>query len=115
MSWHVIPLDTAPDQRFSVSVDVGGKNVPLIIHLRYNTEGEFWHMDVIDARTQKTLISNLPAVTGNYPAADLLRQFQYLEIGSAVIVKNTEVTEADIPGLFDLGTDFLLLWGVPDE
>ena len=115
MGWHTIPLDTTPDQQFSVTVDVGGKNVPLILHFRYNTEGDFWHMDVTDARSQKMLISNLPIVTGQYPAADLLRQHQYLGIGSALVVKNTETTEADTPGLFDLGTDFLLLWGDDSE
>lgn len=111
MAWHIIPLETAPDQQFSITVDVGGKNVPMILHLRYNTEGDFWHMDVTDSRTQRMLISNLPLVTGNYPAADLLRQHQYLGIGSALVVKNTEETSEDIPGPFDLGTDFLLLWG----
>lgn len=115
LSWHVIPLDTTPDQKFGVTVDVDGTNIPLILHLRYNTEGEFWHLDVTDGKTQKMLISNLPLVTGGYPAADLLRQQQYYGIGSALIVKNTDITSADIPGLFDLGTDFVLLWGVADE
>ena len=115
MSWHVIPLDTTPDQQFSVTVDVGGVNIPLILHIRYNTEGEFWRMDVTNGKTQKMLISNLPLVTGEYPAANLLRQHGYLGIGSCVMVKNTDMTEAEIPGLFDLGSDFLLLWGEPDE
>ena len=111
MAWHIIPLDTTPDQQFSVTIDVGGKNVPLILHLRYNTEGDIWQMDVTDAKTLRMLISNMPLVTGEYPAADLLRQHQYLGIGSALIVKNTEAAAADYPGIFDLGTDFLLLWG----
>lgn len=114
MAWHVIPLDTTPDQEFDVSVDVGGENIYLLLHLRFNTEGQFWKMDVSDGKTRKMLISGVPLVTGEYPSADLMRQFQHLGIGSAVIVQNSDLTEENIPGLFDLGTDFLLLWGEID-
>ena len=67
MSWHVIPLDTTPDQEFFVSVDVGGRNVYLLLHLRYNTEGRFWKMDVSDGTTREMLISGVPLVTGLAP------------------------------------------------
>ncbi len=115
MAWHVIPLDTTPDQEFDVTVDVGGNNVYLVLHLRFNTEGEFWRMDITDGRTRKMLLSGAPLLTGEYPAADLLRQFQHFGIGNAIIVKSTDITYDDIPGLFDLGSDFLLLWGETDD
>lgn len=114
MSWHVIPLDTTPDQEFFVSVEAGGRNVYLLLHLRYNTEGRFWKMDVSDGSTREMFISGVPLVTGMSPSADLMKQFRHLGIGSAVIVPNTDATENDIPGLFDLGSDFLLVWGDRD-
>ncbi len=115
MAWHEIPLDTTPDQEFNVSVDVNGKNVYLRLHLRYNTEGEFWKMDVSDGRTWEMLIAGVPLLTGEYPSADLMKQFKHLGLGTALIVRNTDAVEHDIPDLTDLGSDFLLIWGDPDE
>ena len=115
MSWQYIPLRPIPDQEFSVTVTVNEENIPIILHLRYNTEGEFWRMDIMNGRTGEMLISNVPLVTGEYPAADRLAQFRHLGIGSVLVLKNTEETVADIPGLDDLGTDFLLIWGSMDE
>jgi len=114
MAWHEIPLDSAPDQEFRVTVGVNDENIPLVIRLRYNTEGAFWHMDITDGNTSEMLISNVPLVTGEYPAADLLRQFQYLGLGTAVILPMTDKTASDRPGRFDLGTDFVLVWGSED-
>ena len=51
MAWNEIPLDPTPDQEFRVTVAVGDENKPLVIRLRYNTEGEFWRMDVSDGNT----------------------------------------------------------------
>ena len=115
MAWQEIPLRPIYDQVFNVTVSVNSVNVPLIMHLRYNTEGEFWHIDISDGRTGEMLVSHIPLVTGEYPAADRLGQLQHLGIGSMIILKDTEETETDIPGLDDLGTDFLLIWGTPDE
>lgn len=114
MAWHEIPLDTAPDQEFRVTVGVADDNIPLVIRLRYNTEGDFWHMDVSNDSTSEMLIANVPLVTGEYPAADLLRQFQHLGLGAAVILPITDKTLGDRPGLSDLGTDFVLIWGSED-
>lgn len=114
MSYHVIQLDTTPDQEFHITVEVDGENIPLIMHLRYNTEGLFWRMDISDGRTGELLICGLPLVTGDYPAADLMRQFQHMGIGSALIVPVTDKTAGNIPGIHDLGTDFVLLWGSGD-
>lgn len=111
MAWSEIPLDTTPDQEFVVTVDVDGENIPLMLHLRYNTEGQFWRMDVSDGRSGDMLISNVPMVTGERLAADILGQFEYLGIGSALIVPMTDCAESDSPNFFNLGTDFVLVWG----
>lgn len=114
MAWNEIPLDPTPDQEFRVTVTVGDENKPLVIRLRYNTEGKFWRMDVSDGNTLEMLISGIPLVTGEYPAADLLRQFQHFGLGTAVILPMTERTLSDRPGFSDLGTDFVLVWGSED-
>ena len=114
MAWQQIPIQPIPDQEFSVTIKANGTNIPLIIRLRFNTEGEFWHMNISDGRTGEMLLANLPLVTGEYPAADRLAQFQHLGIGSFLVLKSTEETDADIPGLNDLGSDFLLICGSAD-
>lgn len=114
MSWNIVPLETYPDQVIHVTVPAqNGNNAQLILHLRYNTEGDFWHMDISDSQ-ENLLVTGVPLLTGGYPAANILNQFDYLGIGSAVILNMTEATEADIPGLADLGTDFVLIWGDGD-
>lgn len=114
MAWNEIPLDTYPDQEFAITVEVGEENIPLIMRLRYNTEGSFWHMDISDGNTGEMLIAGVPLVTGEFPAANILRQFEYIGIGAAVVLAVTDKTASDIPGLNDLGTDFVLLWGSED-
>lgn len=114
MAWSVIPLDTTPDQILNISVEVENNNLALILHLRYNTEGEFWHMDVSDGNSGEMFISNMPLVTGEYPAANILRQFAHMGLGIAVVLPVTNQTAGDIPGLDDLGTDFVLIWGSDD-
>ena len=114
MAWNVVPLETYPDQVIHVTVPAQNKqNVQLILHLRYNTEGGFWRMDISDSQ-DNMLVSGAPLLTGEYPAANILQQFDYLGIGSAIILNMTEATDADIPGLSDLGTDFVLIWGDSD-
>jgi len=42
MAWLEIPLDDYPDQEIAVVVSVNSKNIPLILNVRYNEEGEFF-------------------------------------------------------------------------
>ena len=115
MAWYEIPLDNYPDQEFSVTVEVGEENVPLILHLRYNTEGDFWKMDVSDGKSGEILISAVPLLTGEYPGADILRQFEYVGLGSAMVIKMSDKAAGDFPNIDNLGTDYVLVWGTEDE
>lgn len=60
-------------------------------------------------KNHNVLLDGVPLITGSYPAANLLRQYQYLGIGSAYIVPASSGLP-DIPNFDDLGTDFLLVW-----
>lgn len=112
MALHVIPLSNTDTQHiFSVSVEVDGRILRLMLHIWYNTEADFWKMDVIDGVTKEYLIANAPLVTGEYPAGDLMRQFRYLGLGSVVIVPVSDETKSDRPQSYDLGSNFQLLWG----
>ena len=109
--WNIVPLDTYPNKIIHVTVKTQNNvNKQLIFHLRYNTEGRFWRMDVSDYKNNM-LISGVPLITGEYPAANILKQFDYLGIGSAVVLRMTDDQDKDIPDLTNLGTDFVLAWG----
>lgn len=115
MAWYEIPLDPTLDQEFNVTVEVGEENVDLLLHLRYNTEGDFWRMDISDGNSQEMLICNVPMLTGEYPAADILEQFEYVGIGQAIVLKVSDAAAGDFPNIENLGTDYILVWGKEDE
>ena len=117
MAWYTVPLDTTPEQEIDITLDMGDEALDLTLHLTYNTEGDFWRMDIRRQEDDEILIANLPMLTGEYPAADLLGQFQYLGIGSAVILKLSDDVISDYPDLESFGTEFALFWydGQDDE
>ena len=41
-------------------------------------------------------------------------KFQHLGLGTAIILPMTDKALSDRPGLSDLGTDFVLVWGSED-
>lgn len=108
---YIIPLSTAPNQTFNCTVPIDGKNRPLSFKLRYNSVAKYWNLTVIDARTKATLIDALPIMVGEYPAANLLEQYDYLDLGSAVVVKEGNQNRAENPDDTNLGTEYYLVWG----
>lgn len=109
MGYKIIPLTTDPDQNFKCTLPVDGKNLNLYFRLRYNTEGDCWIMTVYDSN-RNILLDSIPLVTGEYPSADILGQYEYLGLGSTCVI-NIGNTEMDIPDATNLGTDFVLVWG----
>lgn len=110
----IVPLTNDPDQTFLITLPVNGANLDLFFRVRYNTEANYWCLSVIDVSTKTMLIDSLPLVTGEYPAANLLGQYEYLGIGQAYIVKNGTPSTQN-PDNTNLGTDFVLVWGDSNE
>ena len=108
---YVIPLTTAPNQTYNCTIPIDGKNRPLSFQLRYNDIAKYWNLTVIDALSKATLIDALPVMVGEYPAANLLEQFGYMNLGSAVVVKEGDLQEAENPDDTNLGTEYYLVWG----
>ncbi|MFV0241379.1 MAG: phage baseplate plug protein [Lacrimispora sphenoides] len=111
MSVFVIPLTTEPNQSFNCTIPIDGTNRPLSFLLRYNAIAAYWNLTIIDARTRETLIDAIPLMAGEYPAANLLEQFSYMKIGSAVIVREDDLKEIDNPNDKNLSTEYYLVWG----
>lgn len=65
-------------------------------------------MSISDHNTGKTLISSLPLLPGEFPAADLLSQHNYLNIGSAFLLSVTN--DDSMPTFESLGKEHLVVW-----
>ena len=108
MSNQTVPLTTANNQTFTVQLTVNGQPLTLNLGISYAAMAGYWQMSVSDVNGN-LLIGSVPLITGEYPAANLLAQYQYLQIGSAYLL-NTSDSSADYPGQSNL-PQFTLVWG----
>lgn len=109
MAYKIVPL-LPMNQSFTCTLPIDAKNLTLAFTFIYNDVGNYWFMSVTDVRSNTMLLDAVPLVTGEYPAADMLGQYGYLGIGSALIVP-TSALGIDIPHEMNLGTDYVLVWG----
>ena len=108
MSSQVITLTNDPNQTFSVQLTVNGALLSLNLELSYSTMANYWELAVSDVNGN-LLIASVPLVTGLYPAANILAQYQYLNIGSAYLL-NTSGVATDYPTATNLN-NYTLVWG----
>lgn len=107
MSAQIIPLTSSPNQTFSVQLTVNGKALTLNLAVRYSEMAGYWSLSISDSNGN-LLIASVPLITGWWPAANLLGQYQYLQIGSAFLL-NVGNSLTDYPGPGNLDK-FSLLW-----
>lgn len=108
MSYQIVPLQSAPNQTFTVQLLVNAQPLTLNISLSFSEMAGYWQMVVSDVNGSQ-LLACVPLITGWWPAANLLEQYQYLNIGSAFLL-NTGNASVDYPDAGSLGL-FSLLWG----
>jgi hypothetical protein len=107
MSSQTVPLIAQPNQQFAVQLTVNGQALTVNLTLAYSAMAGYWQMAIADVNGN-SLIANVPLITGLYPAANLLAQYEYMQIGEAYLL-NTGSSLADYPGQYDL-VQFSLLW-----
>lgn len=108
MADQIIPLTNNPLQTFQIVLSVNGKTVRLNLTIKFNEMGSYWVMDIAD-QYDNLMLCGVPLITGTWPAANILAQYQYLEIGSAYVV-NVGNSTLDYPDSNSLGNDFVLVW-----
>jgi hypothetical protein len=107
----IIPTDAKPNQTLRCVVPVDGKNLALRLGLKFNTEADYWILSVTDDVSGVMVIDSMPLIAGVFPSANLMEQYNFLQIGSCVIVKTNPDNSAVMPDAFNLGTDFKMIWG----
>jgi hypothetical protein len=105
---QIIPLTNAPNQTLNVALNVNGSVLRLGLFITFSEMAQYWIMSIFYA-SGNLLLSSVPMITGSWPAANLLAQYGYLNIGSAYIINLGQVSN-DYPGANDLGNNFILLW-----
>lgn len=105
---QIIPLDNSPNQTLDVQLNVNGANKNLRLFIRFNEAASYRTMAIIDPETGSYLVDAIPLLCGDYPAADLLKPYQYLRIGSAYLLNMGST--ADHPDATNM-KDFNLIWG----
>ena len=101
----IIPLSTSTNKNFTSTIPIDGKKIKFNFFMRFNTEAEYWVLDIYDSKNNN-LLASINLVCG----LNLLEQYSYLNIGSAYIVKIDKTLDMDIPNEYNLGTDFVLVW-----
>jgi len=105
-----IPISPDPDQTFTSTVLVGGKNIKIKFFLRWDAQAGYWVMSLADPITQKYYVDGIPLMVGVPPTSNLLQPYGYLGIGSCYI-SNVSNLPSGIPNDTNLGVDYVILWG----
>lgn len=105
---QIVQLDPSPGQTFKVTLNVNNGLLTLGLALNYNVMAGYWMMTIFD-QPGNLLLSNLPMLTGTWPAGNLLQPYGYLQIGSAFLI-NVSGDPGDYAGPSNLGSDYALLW-----
>jgi hypothetical protein len=105
---QIIPLTNAPNQTLNVSLSVDSTVLRLQLAISYSEMAQYWLMDIADA-SGNPLLASIPLITGSWPAANILAQYAYLQIGSAFVINLGQVAD-DYPNASELGNAFALLW-----
>ncbi|MGD8188575.1 phage baseplate plug family protein [Brevibacillus ginsengisoli] len=109
MSSILLPITPEMNQSFTCTLPVDDKNISLEFSLTYNSPGGYWFMSIADHDTGTLLIDALPLLSGEYPSANLLGQYSYLGIGSAVLISKSG--DNSMPTFESLGREHLIAWG----
>lgn len=108
MASQILPVNSNPNQTFTTTLMIDGKNTSLTFFFNFNEQANYWCMSINNS-LGVNLLSSIPIVPGDFPAANVLQQYVYLKIGSCYIIKTSDSDE-QYPGISSLGTDWQLIW-----
>ena len=106
---QILTADSSPNQSFQSVLTVDGQNINLQFFIRWNDIAGYWTMSITDVETSTLLLDSIPLVTSDYPGFNILSQYVYFKIGSCYLFNIGGVSAN--PSQFDLGSNFIIVWG----
>lgn len=108
----VLPVNSSPNQTFEVSLPIDSQNRRFKFFFSWNPVGQYWQFDLYDIEgEEKQLLSNMPVCPIDYPYNNTILRYEYKEIGSLYVVNVGDTSNLQRPGINNLGTDWVLVWG----
>jgi hypothetical protein len=109
-TYQQIPLTPDPNQTFSCTLLIDGKNIPIDFQLHWNAQANYWVMTLINSASSTYYVDSIPLIAGVQPTINILQPYSYLKIGSCYII-NISGIASDCPTDENLGIDYIMLWG----
>jgi hypothetical protein len=110
-TYQYIPLLPTPNQSFRTTVATSAdRSISLNLFLCWNKETECWEMTISDPVSEEYYVDSIPLFVGEDSMFNLLRLYQYLNIGSCYMV-DISGKGTGKPSVNNLGIDFLMVWG----
>jgi len=100
-----------------VVLNINNKNTVLFVKLRWHKKIQRWLMSIFD-EDNSPVIRNIPLVPSyDFPAANLLNQFEYLQIGEASVFPTVVNPTTAMPVFENLGAkkEWGLVWRLQHE
>ena len=104
---YIIPIIS---NKFTTNLTINGENKTLVLEFNYNAVGDMWKMSILN-EIEEVLISNIPLL----PTENLLEQYSYMNLGSAILIPNTDEIKEEYPSINTLKNNYTLFWGDNNE
>jgi hypothetical protein len=108
MSAQALSFDPGPNKTLAATLNVDGSNLSLLLTFRFNEVAQYWVLTIFSKTQNAIILDSIPLITAGYPAANILRQYSYLGIGSLYLLNMSGVDGE--PNESNLGTDFVIIW-----
>jgi hypothetical protein len=108
LTGQIIPINNSPYQQIQVALNTYNGTLTLNLIVSYNEVGNWWVMQIFD-QNYNALLSDIPLLTGYWPAANILAPWFWMNIGTATVIAN-QGGYGDWPGINGWGNGWLLLW-----
>jgi predicted Zn-dependent protease with MMP-like domain len=105
MAVQILDIKNEYNQKITTAVEIEEEIKNLEIFLEFNKMAGYWVCSIKDLAKDEMVISSMPLLVGQ----DLLTQYEYLGIGSSVILNMSDKNPDDFDDT-NLGTDFLWAW-----
>lgn len=110
-TYQYVPLNTTPNHSIRITIATSAeRKIELNLFLCWNKTTECWVMSISDPISLEYYVDSIPLVAGEDSMFNLLKLYQYLDIGSCYIIDVSNKGTGK-PDLYNLGIDFVMVWG----